>query len=55
MFKRASTEARTELREARADLERVSSGITEETDIYVAANQRVINAEKAVRDSRKRS
>ncbi|MDM4722732.1 hypothetical protein QTQ03_25200 [Micromonospora sp. WMMA1363] len=42
------TEAIREYKEARRELERVSRGITEETDEYLAANRRVIDAEKHV-------
>ncbi|MEU4399802.1 hypothetical protein [Micromonospora orduensis] len=38
--------ARAALRAARRELERVSAGITEETDEYLDANARVIRAEK---------
>ncbi|HTF08436.1 MAG TPA: hypothetical protein VK659_09735 [Asanoa sp.] len=52
MFKRASTETRSELKEARADLERVGKRDRSETDDFIAANRRVIAAEQAARDSR---
>lgn len=53
LFSRSSSESRAELQDARAELERVTRGQREETPEYLAANDRVLAAEKAVKDSRR--
>ncbi len=50
---KSSKDARRELKDAREELERVAradrkAGHKEETDAYLAANQRVIDAEQRV-------
>ncbi|WP_199546618.1 hypothetical protein [Streptomyces sp. N35] len=53
IFRRSSTESRAELQDSRQELERVSRGQREETGEYLAANDRVVVAEKAAKASRR--